>query len=170
MSDTPPIPQLALRPATVTDVPLVYSMIRELAEYENLANDVTATEADIHAALFGERAIAECILAYWEERPAGFALYFHNFSTFMGKPGLYLEDMFVRPEHRGKGIGQALLVHLARVAKERNCGRMEWSVLDWNDPAINFYRRLGARPMDEWRIFRLQGDALETLAGGGEKQ
>lgn len=152
-----------LRPATASDADLVMQFIRELAEYERLAHDVVATPAMIADALFGERRHAEVVLAEWEGEPAGFALFFHNFSTFVGRPGLYLEDLFVRPHLRGHGIGRALLAHLAAIAVERGCGRMEWSVLDWNETAIGFYRSLGAEPMEEWTVFRLSGDALSAL-------
>src|SRR5690606_17967530 len=138
--------------------------IRGLAEYEHLAHECIATEADLTRSLFGERPDAEVILAYADDEPAGFALFFHNYSTFLARKGLYLEDLFVLPEHRGKGIGLALLRELARIAVERNCGRMEWAVLDWNQPAIDFYERLGARAMDEWKVYRLTGDSLKNLA------
>lgn len=151
-------------PATERDVPLILQMIRDLAEYERMADLVVATEAGLRDALFGARPDAEVIFAYAGDRPAGFALFFHNFSTFVGCRGLYLEDLFVRPEFRGAGIGKRLLVELARIAVARGCGRLEWSVLDWNEPAIGFYRRLGARPMDDWTIFRVSGDALTRLA------
>ena len=146
------------------DVPLILQMIRDLAEYERMSSDVVATEAGLREALFGARPDAEVIIAYAGERPAGFALFFHNFSTFVGRRGLYLEDLFVRPEFRGLGIGKRLLTELARIAVERGCGRFEWTVLDWNEPAIGFYKRLGARPMDAWKIMRVDGDALEQLA------
>jgi len=150
--------------ATARDVPLILYFIRALAEYERLADKVSATEASIREELFGERPSAEAIIAYDGDEPVGFALFFHNFSTFVGRRGLYLEDLFVKPEERGKGVGRRLLNHLAALAKERQCGRMEWAVLDWNEPAIKFYRSLGAAPMDEWTVFRLSGDALERLA------
>jgi GNAT superfamily N-acetyltransferase len=151
------------------DVPTLLALIRALAEYERMSAQVVATEARLHDSLFGPRPHAECVLA-WEEgsgAPAtavGFALWFHNYSTFLGRPGLYLEDLFVQPAHRGRGIGRALLTHLARIAVERGCGRMEWSVLDWNEPAIAFYKKLGAVPMAEWTIYRLSGSALSRLA------
>jgi GNAT superfamily N-acetyltransferase len=149
--------------ASDRDVPLVLEMIRDLAEYERMSDEVVATEDGLREALFGPRRDAEVLIAYADERPAGFALFFHNFSTFVGRRGLYLEDLFVRPEFRGLGVGKRLLSELARVAIERGCGRFEWTVLDWNEPAIGFYRRLGARPMDGWTIFRLTGDALSDL-------
>lgn len=157
---------LTIRPATGRDVSLILAFIRELAEYEKLSHEVVATEEGLHESLFGERPAAEVLLAHLGDEPAGFALFFHNFSTFLGQPGIYLEDLYVRPEHRGAGIGWALLAYLARLAKERDCGRLEWWVLDWNEPAIRFYRRLGASPMDDWTIYRLTGAALEEMAGG----
>ncbi len=155
---------LRLRPAAEDDIPLILSFIRELAEYERLRHEAVATEAQLRETLFGARPYAEVVLAELGAEPVGFALFFHNYSTFLGKPGLYLEDLFVRPEARGKGVGRRLLVHLAGIARERGCGRMEWAVLDWNEPAIGFYRSLGAVPMDEWSVFRVTGEALETLA------
>ena len=150
--------------ATEDDAQLILYFIRALAEYERLADQVSATEASIREELFGERPSAEAVIAYDGDEPVGFALFFHNFSTFVGRRGLYLEDLFVKPEARGKGVGRRLLNHLAALARERQCGRMEWAVLDWNEPAIKFYRSLGAAPMDEWTVFRLSGDALERLA------
>jgi GNAT superfamily N-acetyltransferase len=155
---------IEIRPAVADDAPLILEFIRGLAEYEKLAHEAVATEGDLRATLFGERPQAEVLLAFNEGRPAGFALFFHNYSTFLGRRGLYLEDLFVRPDARGQGVGRALLVELAKLAKARDCGRFEWSVLDWNEPAIRFYKRLGARPMDEWTIFRVTGDALDALA------
>ncbi len=157
---------LELRAARREDAPLILSFVRALAEYEKLAHEVVATEESLAQALFDERQIAEVVLAFWEGEAAGFALYFHNFSTFVGRPGLYLEDLFVKPEMRGHGIGRALLRHLAGVARERNCGRMEWSVLDWNEPAIGFYKSMGAVPMDEWTVYRLSGPALAGARHG----
>jgi len=157
---------IAIRPATVEDTPLILSFIRELAEYEKLSHEVVATEEALRESLFGERAFAEVLLAFVGGEPLGFALFFYNFSTFLGKPGIYLEDLYVRPEHRGTGAGRALLSHLARLAVERGCGRLEWWVLDWNEPAVGFYKRIGARAMDDWKVYRLTGDALERLAGG----
>ena len=155
---------LRIRSAVATDVPLILGFIRELAEYEKLAHLVVATETDIRDSLFGPRPAAECLIAEFEGKPAGFALFFHNFSTFLGRAGIYLEDLYVRPELRGKGVGRGLLAYLARLALERGCGRFEWAVLDWNEPAIRFYRSIGARMLDDWRINRVTGDALEKLA------
>ena len=160
MPDNP----IRLASAVEADVPVILRLIKALAEYEELTHLVSATEADLHRWLFGPTPVAEVVMARAGDEAVGFALFFHNFSTFLGRPGLYLEDLFVVPEWRGRGVGQALLAHLARVAVERGCGRMEWSVLDWNAPAIRFYTRLGAAPMEEWRICRLTGDALERVA------
>ena len=146
------------------DVPVILAFIRDLAEYEKLSHEVVATEERLAEELFGPRPAAEVLLAYDGETPVGFALFFHNFSTFLGKRGIYLEDLFVRPAARGRGFGKALLSELARIALERGCGRLEWAVLEWNEPAIEFYRSLGARVMEEWRIFRLTGDSLASLA------
>ena len=157
-------PLLSIRPATVEDVALVARLIRELAEYERLADAAVATEADLREQLFGERPAAEVLVAEADGEPAGFALFFHTFSTFLGKRGLYLEDLFVRPAFRGLGLGRHLMAALARIAVQRGCGRFEWSVLDWNAPAIGFYRALGATAMDEWTVQRLQGEALRALA------
>ena len=149
----------AIRPATVADVPIILELIRALATYERAPNEVTATEV-----LFGEKPAAEVLLAFENETAVGFAVFFHNFSTWLGRPGLYLEDLFVRPEDRGKGYGRALLIQLAKIARDRGCGRMEWAVLDWNKPAIEFYRKLGAKLMDEWTVFRLTRDGIAELA------
>lgn len=157
---------LAIRAAERSDVPLILEFIRGLAEYERLSDKCVATEAGLEDTLFGERRYAECILAHWDGAPAGFALFFHNYSTFLAKPGIYLEDLFVKPELRGRGIGKGLLARLARLAIERDCGRVEWAVLDWNTPSIDFYKGLGAVPMDDWTVFRLTGDALDRLARG----
>jgi len=153
-----------IRPAEPTDVPVIADLIRGLARFEKLEDQVALTEELLTAGLFGPRPYAESILADVEGHPAGFALFFHNFSTFLARPGLYLEDLFVLPEHRGLGIGRALLTHLARLAVERGCGRMEWAVLDWNKEAISFYERLGARANSEWTTYRLTGEALHRLA------
>lgn len=154
-----------IRTTTEADVPVILSLIRELAEYEREPNAVVATEAGLREVLFGAERAAEVLLALDNAQPVGFAVYFYNFSTWLGRPGLYLEDLFVRPAVRGKGFGRALLERLAQIAKERGCGRMEWAVLDWNDPAIQFYRKLGAEPMNEWTVFRLTADGIAKLAG-----
>lgn len=156
---------LRIRPATPADVSLLLELIRALAEYEKLAEACVATEIQLARTLFGARRYAEALIAEWDGAPAGFALFFHNYSTFLARPGIYLEDLFVKPELRGKGIGKALLVKLAQLAVERNCGRMEWAVLDWNEPSIGFYRSLGAKPLDDWTVFRLTAPELERLAG-----
>ena len=150
--------------ATERDVPVILQMIRDLAEYERMSDQVVATETGLRESLFSGQRDAEVLLAYADDKPAGFALFFHNFSTFVGRKGLYLEDLFVKPELRGAGLGKRLLVELARIAVERRCGRFEWSVLDWNEPAIGFYKKLGAVPLNEWTIFRVTGDALAQLA------
>jgi GNAT superfamily N-acetyltransferase len=155
---------LRIERATERDVPLILRLIKALAEYERMSGDVIATEDGLRRTLFGPHPAAEVVVGYAGDEPAGFALFFHNYSTFLGKPGLYLEDLFVVPAFRGRGYGKALLVHLAKLAVERDCGRFEWSVLDWNEPAIGFYKKLGAKPMDGWTIFRVTGDALRELA------
>ena len=156
---------LRIAAAAESDVPLILSFIRKLAEYEKLSHMFMATEENIREHVFGANPVVEVLLAYWDEEPAGFALYFLNFSTFLGRPGLYLEDLFVEPAQRGKGIGKALLKHLAKIVVERGYGRMQWAVLDWNTPSIEFYRSLGAVPLDDWITYRLTGEALEYLAG-----
>ncbi len=155
---------LEIKPATVNDVPFILGLIKELAEFEKLRHEVVATEAQLKKTLFGPKAYAEVVIGYWNGKPVSFALFFHNFSTFLGKPGIYLEDLYVKPEARGQGIGEQLLRYLAKLAKERDCGRLEWWVLDWNENAIKFYKKLGAKPMDEWTVFRVTGDALDDLA------
>lgn len=155
---------LQIRPAGVEDAALLLRLIRELAEYEKLLHEVTATEEDLRRTLFGPRPSAEALLAFWNREPAGFALFFQNYSTFLAKPGIYLEDLFVRPEFRRKGIGKALFARLAKLAVERGCGRFEWSALDWNEPAIRFYEAMGAKAMTEWTTFRLTGKALLDVA------
>ena len=157
--------EFRIEPATENDIPLILTFIKGLAQYEGLAEEVIATEEGLRESLFGPQPSAETVIAYNLTEPVGFAVFFHNYSTFVGRSGLYLEDLFVLPEWRGRGLGRALLSYVARVAMARNCGRLEWSVLDWNEPAINFYRALGARPMDEWTRYRLAGEALEQLSG-----
>ena len=154
--------QLQIRSASVEDVPEILRLIRGLAEYEKLEHEVVATEERLRRSLFGERPAAEAVLGLLQGRAVGFAVFFHNYSTFRACPGLYLEDLFVEPAHRGSGYGKALLLHLAKLAVQRGCERMEWSVLDWNGPAIGFYRSLGAQLLDDWRICRLTGDALKA--------
>ena len=163
----PALQALHIRPATIADAPVILRLIRGLAEYERLLDECVATEAQLRDTLFGDRPQAEVVIADWNGEPAGFALFFHNYSTFLAQRGLYLEDLFVLPTHRGHGIGKALLAHLAQLAIARGCGRFEWSVLDWNASAIGFYRALGAVPMEDWTIMRLSGEALGRLAGTG---
>ena len=153
-----------VREATEDDVPRILQFIRELAEYEKLSHEVVATEQTLRENVFGERRYAEILISEHDGAPAGFALFFHNFSTFLGRPGIYLEDLYVRPEFRGSGVGKALLSRLARLAVERGCGRLEWWVLDWNEPSIGFYEKLGAEPMDDWTVYRVTGGALDRLA------
>jgi GNAT superfamily N-acetyltransferase len=153
-----------LQAARPVDVPVLLGLIKKLAEYERLLDQVVATEAMIHDALFGERSAAEAVIAWIGDEPVGFAIYFHNFSTFRGRQGLYLEDLFVEPAYRGQGIGKRLLLHLAHVAVARGCDRFEWAVLDWNESSIKFYQSLGATAQDDWTIYRLTGDALVRLA------
>ena len=154
-----------IRAARMEDVPVILQLIRDLATYERAPEEVTATEEQLVNVLFGERPAAEVLLAFEGDVPVGFAIYFYNFSTWLARPGLYLEDLFVKPEKRGKGCGRALLVELAKIARDRGCGRMEWAVLNWNEPAIKFYQALGAKPMNEWTVFRLTRDEIATLAG-----
>jgi GNAT superfamily N-acetyltransferase len=162
MTDT-----ISIRRATPLDVPIILTFIRELAVYEKLADQVVATDDDMHLALFGERPVIEALIATNDGEPVGYALFFPTFSTFLGKPGMYLEDVYVRPAARGKGIGRKLLEHLARLTVERGWGRLEWSVLDWNEPSIKFYKKMGATPMEEWTVFRLTGQELRKVAGSG---
>jgi GNAT superfamily N-acetyltransferase len=157
---------LSIRPAAPADLSLIAALVRELAEYEKLAHEVRFDEAKLGEHLFGPRPMAEVVIGEVDGVAQGFALFFHNFSTFEGRPGIYLEDLFVRPEARGCGLGKALLTHLARLAVERDCARLEWWVLDWNAPAIGFYRKLGARPMDDWTVMRVDGNALIRLGMG----
>jgi GNAT superfamily N-acetyltransferase len=155
----------AIRPATPADLALIASFIRELAEYEKLSSEVRFDEAMLGDYLFGPRPYAEVLIAELDGEPQGFALFFHNFSTFEGRPGVYLEDLFIRPAARGKGLGKALMTAVAKLAIERGCARFEWWVLDWNAPSIAFYETLGAKPMDEWTVMRLEGEALRRTAG-----
>jgi GNAT superfamily N-acetyltransferase len=158
-------PSFRIEETARQDVPLILSFIKELAEYERLSDSVVVTEDALKEALFGERPTAFALIGYYGDAPVSFALFFHNFSTFAGRPGLYLEDLYVRPEMRGRGFGRMMLRRLAQLARARGCARMEWAVLDWNEPAIRFYRSLGARPMDDWTVFRLTDEALDKLAG-----
>ena len=155
---------IEIRFATKTDVPLLREFICALADYEKLGHECLVTEEKLTRTLFGEKPAAEALIAYFDGQPAGFALFFHNYSTFLAQPGLYLEDLFVKPELRRRGIGQALFRRLAHIACERGCGRFEWSALDWNSPAIQFYERMGAKAMSEWTVYRLTGDALARAA------
>ena len=158
------MPNIKIREATAKDLPLIFHFIKQLAIYEKAENAVVASEADIKNSLFSDSATAYALIALLDDKPVGFAVYFYNYSTWLGKNGLYLEDLFVLPEHRGAGIGKALLKQLAQIAVKNNCGRFEWSVLDWNQPAINFYQSIGAKPQDEWIIYRLAGDELKEFA------
>ncbi|HEX8493017.1 MAG TPA: GNAT family N-acetyltransferase [Pyrinomonadaceae bacterium] len=164
MKTLTPIADFRIEQASAEHAPLVLSFIKELAEYERLSHAVVATEDLLRESLFGEDAAAEVVIGYYKDAPVSFALFFHNFSTFLGRRGLYLEDLYVKPEMRGRGIGRAMLVHLAQLAKQRGCGRFEWAVLDWNEPAIKFYKNLGALALDEWTTFRLTGESLDRLA------
>jgi GNAT superfamily N-acetyltransferase len=156
--------EVRIVPAREDQIPLILSFIRKLAEYEKLLSKVVADEGLLRQSLFGRHPAAEVVIAYWGEEPAGFAVFFHNFSTFAGRAGIYLEDLFVEPEFRGKGIGKSLFIHLAKLTEERGCARLQWAVLDWNEPAIGFYRKLGAEPMDDWTVYRLSGVSLKSLA------
>jgi GNAT superfamily N-acetyltransferase len=162
------VANIKIRPARLQDVPVILQLIHDLATYERAPDEVTATEERLVDVLFGEKPAAEVLLAFEEESPVGFAVYFYNFSTWLGRPGLYLEDLFVKPEKRGKGYGRSLLIELAKIARDRSCGRMEWAVLDWNEPAIKFYRSLGAKPMHEWTVFRLIGEEIGKLASAAD--
>ena len=158
------MPEIRIVPATELDLPVILEMIHALAEYEKLDHTVTATEGRLRETLFGTKPAAEVLLAHWERECAGFAVFFATYSTFLAQPGLYLEDLYVKPHLQGKGIGSALLKHVARIATERGCGRLEWGVLNWNLPSIQFYKKLGAVPLDEWTKYRLTGEALERLS------
>ncbi|MBW2175547.1 MAG: GNAT family N-acetyltransferase [Deltaproteobacteria bacterium] len=158
------IKAFTIRKAGADDAALILSFIRELAEYEKLSHEVVATEELLEETLFGERHTAEVLIGEYQGSPVAFALFFHNFSTFLGRPGIYLEDLFVKQVYRGKGLGRCMLAYLAHLARERGCGRLEWWVLDWNTPAIDFYRSLHATPMDEWTVFRITGESLVELS------
>jgi GNAT superfamily N-acetyltransferase len=166
-NETIEIMTLKIEPATEHDIPAILHLVKQLAEYEKLTHAVAASPDDFQKALFGPQRNAHAVMAFADGAAVGFALYFYNFSTFLGKRGIYLEDIYVEPEYRGRGIGSALLKRLAKIAKEERCGRMEWSVLTWNQPSIDFYHRMGAVTLEDWRTFRLAGEALELLAGGG---
>jgi GNAT superfamily N-acetyltransferase len=159
-----PAPGVLIRKAEVADTPMIVRFIHALADYERLSHECVATEEGIRTTVFGNPPAAEVVFAEWEGTPVGMALFFPNYSTFLAKPGLYLEDLFVLPEYRGRGFGKALLLHVGRLAVERGCGRFDWSVLDWNTPSIEFYRSLGAVPLNEWTVMRVTGEALERLA------
>jgi len=159
------IADFAIKPATKKDVPVILAFIRKLADYERLSHEVVASEELLRRTIFGQRRTAEVAIGYCRNEPVGFVLFFHNFSTFLGRPGIYIEDLFVEEAYRRRGFGGALLAYIAKLAVARGCGRLEWSVLDWNEPAINFYKKLGARPMDEWTVFRVTDESLNRLAG-----
>ena len=165
MTDESENSDLLIRPATIEDCELILSFIRELADYEKLLHEVVADVSALQKTLFGDKPYAEVVIADYQAQPVGFALFFHNYSTFLGKPGLYLEDLYIRPTMRGRGFGKSLLAHVASVAVSRNCGRLEWSVLDWNQPAKDFYQSLGAEPMEDWTVNRISGQTLADLAG-----
>jgi GNAT superfamily N-acetyltransferase len=164
MSFSASLPGFEIRPATIDDVPLIFSFIKKLAQYEGLAHEVVATEESLRETLFNSRKTAEVAIGDLQNKPIGLVLFFHNYSTFLGRPGLYIEDLFVDETYRRRGFGSALLSYVARLAIERNCGRLEWSVLDWNKPAIEFYTKFGAVPMSGWTVFRVTGQSLENLA------
>ena len=162
-------PRFVIHAATQADVPVILALIKELADYERLSHEVVATEADLARSLFGDRPVAEAVVGRYDDEAVAFALFFPSFSTFLGRPGIYLEDLYVRSSFRGRGLGRRMLAHLAGLTVERGCGRFEWSVLDWNELAIRSYRRAGARPLADWTVYRLTGDALETLAAEGRQ-
>lgn len=163
-------PDFSIRAASLEDVPVIAQLIRDLAEYERAPSEAIASEEGLREVLFGPEPAAHVLLALENAEAVGFAVYFFNFSTWLGRPGLYLEDLFVRPDRRGHGFGRALLVRLAQIAHERGCGRMEWAVLDWNEPAIAFYKKLGAQPMEEWTVYRLTSDGIAQLAHGSPNE
>ncbi|HTF91591.1 MAG TPA: GNAT family N-acetyltransferase [Verrucomicrobiae bacterium] len=164
MTSPKDIPSFQVRAATKADVPIILAFIKKLADYERLSHEVIATEKILNETLFGRRRTAELAIGFYKKEPVGFVLFFHNYSTFLGQPGIYIEDLYVEEAFRRRGFGRALLTYVAQLAQERRCGRLEWSVLDWNEPAINFYQKLGAVPMKEWTTFRLTGDSLKKLA------
>ena len=164
MTTSSSVPKLEIRTATSADVPTILALIKELADYERLSREVVATEEDLYQWLFGDRPVAEVVLGEHQGIPVSYALFFYNFSTFLGKPGLYLEDLYVKPDYRHQGFGRTLLAYMARLAKTRNCCRFEWAVLNWNAPAIELYEKLGAVPTKEWTVYRLSGEALDRLA------
>ncbi len=164
MTQTPAVTAFEIRPATRADVPTILGLIRELADYERLSKEVVATEEDLHQWLFGQKPVAEVLIGEYGGKPVSFALFFYNFSTFLGRPGVYLEDLYVKPDYRHMGFGRRLMACIAQWAKAKNCGRFEWAVLDWNTPAIELYERLGAVPQTEWTVYRLSGEALGQLA------
>ena len=165
MTNSTGIAGFTIKPATKKDVPVILDFITKLADYERLSHEVVATEELLQRTLFGQRRTAEVVIGCYNNEPVGFVLYFHNFSTFVGRPGIYIEDLYVEEPFRRRGFGGALLAHIAKLAVQRDCGRLEWSVLDWNEPAVNFYKKLGALPMNEWTVFRVTGDKLGQLAG-----
>jgi len=164
MENNPASSQFTIRAANQDDTAVILSLIKELAAYERLSHEVVATEKVLRESLFGDHAYAEVLIGELEDVPVGFALFFHNYSTFLGKPGIYIEDIYVKPAHRGNGLGLKYFEHIARLAKKRNCGRIEWWVLNWNEPAINFYKKMDAVPMDEWTVYRLTGQSIDALA------
>lgn len=164
MTTTTSIADFSIKPATKKDVPVILAFIKKLADYERLSHEVVVTEELLQRTLFGQRHTAEVAIGFFKSEPVGFVLFFHNFSTFLGRPGIYIEDLFVDESYRRRGFGGALLTHVAKLAATRDCGRLEWSVLDWNEPAINFYKKLGAVPMNEWTVFRITGENLRRLA------
>jgi GNAT superfamily N-acetyltransferase len=165
MTDSADIETIQIRSATEADVPVILSFIKKLADYERLSHEAVATEEILRETLFGRRRSAEVAIGYFKSEAVGFVLFFHNYSTFLGRSGIYIEDLFVEEVFRRRGVGRALLTHVARIARQRQCGRLEWSVLDWNEPAIHFYKQLGAVPMSDWTVFRVTGDTLTKLAG-----
>lgn len=170
MATSTDLSSFQIRAATNSDVPVILSFIKKLADYERLSHEVVASEKILRETLFGRRRTAEVAIGYFKRKPVGFVIFFHNYSTFLGRPGIYIEDLFVDEEFRRRGFGGAFLRYVARLAQERQCGRLEWSVLDWNEPAINFYKRLGAAAMGEWTVFRLTGDSLAKLGASEERR